>query len=228
MATDDSFRQMRSLFYQGAKGLLVLAVKMDRPDIVEWLLQQGINPKETDRRGRNALFFAKRPSMARLLEGKGVCIDHQDDRGFTALHAAIAQGRLDVALVLAKAGAPVDARSHKRGLTALHVAAAKGRERAIAQLLEDGANPNALDKRGRHPLFYAVSAGHLDAATALIMAGADLEVLDEKGTPWIALAKMEHVVALEQASQAAIEQQIQSLPIESCQGGGGESYGFGM
>lgn len=228
MAADQSFQEIRSLFFQGAKGLLVLAVKMDRPDIVEWLLQHGISPNETDRRGRNALFFAKRPSMARLLEGEGASVDHQDSRGFTPIHAAIAQGRLDVALVLAKAGAPVDARSHKRGLTPLHIAAAKGRGRAIAQLLKDGANPNALDRRGRHPLFYAVSGGHLDAATALIMAGADLEVVDEKGTPWISLAKIEHVVALKQASNASIEQQIQALPVEYCQDEGGTFYGFEM
>lgn len=199
---DADARLIRMLFYRGATGLLPLAAKMDRLDLVEWLLNQGVSREDKDYRGRTALHFARDKRMVRALTGQGVPMEARDVRGQTPLHAAIAAGRLDVAMVLTRAGAQVDGRT-RRGLSALHIAAAKGRMKAVAHLLRHGANPNALDRRGRHPLFYAVAGGHLEAARTLMEGGADLDVLDEKGTPWIQLARMDQVVALTQHAHAA-------------------------
>lgn len=211
-AIDADARMIRMLFYRGASGLLPLAAKMDRIDLVQWLLDHGVSPQDKDFRGRTALHFAKDKRMARALMGKGVPMDERDVRGQTPLHAAIAAGRLDVAMMLTRAGAQVDERTH-RGLTPLHIAAAKGRMNAVAHLLRHGANPNALDRRGRHPLFYAVAGGHLDASKALMEGGADLEVLDERGTPWLHVARLDQVIPLQSFAQQAVKMAVEgTLP----------------
>lgn len=209
---DFEARNLRMLFYKGVSGLLPLAARMGRLDLVQWLLDRGVSPQDKDHRGRTAMHFAKDKAMVRMLQGKGVPTQERDVRGQTPLHAAIAAGRLDVALVLTRAGAPVDART-KRGLSALHIAAAKGRMKAVAHLLRNGANPNALDRRGRHPLFYAVAGGHLAASKALMEGGADLDVLDEKGTPWIQLARMDQIIPLKGYAQGALKMAVEgTLP----------------
>lgn len=213
MKTQDAdARLVRNLFYQGASGLLPLAAKMDRLDLVQWLLDRGVSPQDKDFRGRTALHFAKDKAMVRVLMGKGVPMEERDMRGQTPLHTAIAAGRLDVAMVLTRAGAQVDART-RRGLTPLHIAAAKGRMSAVAHLLRTGANPNALDRQGRHPLFYSVAGGHQEASKTLMEGGADLEALDERGTPWLHLARVDQVVALKGFAEGALAMAVEgTLP----------------
>ena len=70
----------------------------------------------------------------------------EEERGWTPLHLAT----LEVAKVLLKAGAKVDART-TAGVTPLHTAAWTGRADVIKFLLSAGAAANAKDKDGRTP-----------------------------------------------------------------------------
>ena len=55
----------------------------------------------------------------------------------------------------------------------LHLAAEKGDTKAIAALIDEGADPNAKDDWGKLPLHWAAENGHVAAITVLLAAGAD-------------------------------------------------------
>jgi len=77
----------------------------------------------------------------------------------------------------------VDA-ADSRARTALHLAAARpGHLPVIDRLLRLGATVNAQNTHGSTPLHFAVQHGHVEAATALIKAGADLTLTNQQGRP---------------------------------------------
>jgi len=107
----------------------------------------------------------------------------------TPLHVAAAAGDARMVVLLVQRGADVDARD-VFGDTPLHLAALRGRVAVIRGLAEAGADleirsldrtgmgaldrtgMGALDVQGGTPLVYAARAGRLDAARALVEAGA--------------------------------------------------------
>ncbi|XP_020600392.1 26S proteasome non-ATPase regulatory subunit 10-like [Phalaenopsis equestris] len=60
----------------------------------------------------------------------------------------------------------------QNGWTALHVAAFKGRMDAVKELVEDGAELEAVDDAGYTPFKCAVEAGNVEVALWLIRCGA--------------------------------------------------------
>lgn len=66
-------------------------------------------------------------------------------------------------------------------ISLLHFAAALGDEDIIQLLVSNNLNPNYLTDRGRTPLHYAASGGHLSAAIFLVSLGADPSLKDHKG-----------------------------------------------
>jgi ankyrin repeat protein len=106
------------------------AVTLDRREIVELLLEQGIDP---DVRSRD--------------ENTG----HLDE---TALLQAAFWGRLEIAEVLIKQGADVNAKA-ANGVVPLHEAARMGWLKLARLLLQHGADVNAKNDEGETPLDYA-------------------------------------------------------------------------
>jgi ankyrin repeat protein len=91
-----------------------------------------------------------------LLAGDPALINARDKDGSTPLHCATWKGQQEVAALLVKGGADVNAYNNNDhwGTTPLH-AAAHANQSAIAQLLIDhGADVNAADMEGRTPLFH--------------------------------------------------------------------------
>ena len=102
----------------------------------------------------------------------------RDERGRTPLHVA---ARVDAAHVqlLLDAGADPDARD-PRGLAPLHFAASVG-ARTIAPLLAAGAAVDPPDENGHTPLLHAIHGAWREAASALLVAGADPRHRDHSG-----------------------------------------------
>lgn len=63
----------------------------------------------------------------------------------------------------------------------LHEAAKKGDVTQVKTLIEEGANINEQDAKGRTPLHWATEKGHPEVVEALIEAGADTNIEDENG-----------------------------------------------
>lgn len=70
----------------------------------------------------------------------------------------------------------------------LHQAARKGNGKAIRQLLEEGADVNLRDERGRTPLILAAKNGKAQAVKLLLDLGADASLTDPKGRNALAYA----------------------------------------
>ena len=102
--------------------------------------------------------------------------------GMTALHWAGEVGDAEMADIIIRAGANIEALTRMGDYTALHIAAEAGNGPVVKALLEAGAD---FQKRtsvgGAQPLHYASEAGSVEAVRALLDQGADI---DARQTAW--------------------------------------------
>ena len=126
--------------------------------------------------------------VVQLLIARGAVVDACEEDGLTSLMIASLDGHAPVVRALLAAGADVCARDN-RSRTALHMASCYGRTEALRELLEShDAELNAENDFGYTPLMDACEQGHLMAATALIGAGADVNLLARAGVSALDLA----------------------------------------
>lgn len=124
-------------------------------------------------------------------------IHHYVYAGDTPLHAAAAGYRNDIARMLIHDGANVTFRN-RRGAEPLHYAADGGpgsrhwnpqaQAAMILLLVQNGANPNALDKSGVAPLHRAVRQRCPSAVEALLKNGASVKLKNKSGSTPLRLA----------------------------------------
>jgi len=94
--------------------------------------------------------------------------------GSKALFSAIANGRIEIASRLIKAGANINGRS-RQGYTALMIAASHGRDDIVRLLLNKGADLTTVDASGRNALQIAREADR-KGCVALLLAASKAEV----------------------------------------------------
>lgn len=115
-------------------------------------LDQQTNRQETP------LFFAvEHPNFLPIVElmiSKGAKVSHSTHKGTTPLHIAAfkdgEEGWFDICSALIAAGADAGATTWMRS-TPLHYAANRGRMCTCHLLIENGANPHAVDEEGQTP-----------------------------------------------------------------------------
>lgn len=115
---------------------------------------------------------------AKLCIKLGADVNAKDDNGMTVLMAAAIAGNTDIAELLIKAGADVNANAKNNdGLTALMYAVHYEQKDTADLLIRLGANPNATDRRNWSALSYAILTLRFTYNRAiveqLIKAGAD-------------------------------------------------------
>ncbi len=88
-------------------------------------------------------------------------------------------GRKDIAEILIKSGADINAKAKKHGSTALHVAAANGHSEIILLLLNNGAPVDARNKFGGTPLIAALEERQTESAKLLIRKGANVNASEK-------------------------------------------------
>ena len=149
----------------GAPLDLWTAAALGRADIVEARLHE--DPTSVHRQSYDgwtplhlAAFFGHAAVVTLLLEGGANLEAVSGNRiGNTALHAAVAGGRVDAALRLIDAGAAVNA-ADGGGHTPLHIAAEGGYVPIVESLLRHHADPHAVDAEDRTPLARAAARNH--------------------------------------------------------------------
>jgi ankyrin repeat protein/preprotein translocase subunit SecA len=113
------------------------ATNLNKPDIVQWLLDHGADIEAID-------------------------ADH-----YTPLHLAAVEGYVAIVKILLEHGADIKARERREWATPLHMAGLLGHQAAVQLLLDHGADATAQSKTGRIPLYFAVENGHSEVASLL-------------------------------------------------------------
>lgn len=135
---------------------------------------------------RLAVFRNDIKTMQDLIK-RGVDINAQDNKGFTALIIAARQGRKDCARILIGHGADLD-KVDNQGHTALIWASFFGYTEIATMLVDKGADLDARGKRGT-ALTCATFFGREEIVDALLRHGADIDMPDPNGDTAIKLAR---------------------------------------
>jgi ankyrin repeat protein len=136
----------------------------------------GVGVSIADDNGNTALHWAAEYGHASCIEPlvkAGANVDAANSQGETPLMLASAGGHEQCVRALWDSNASADARD-RQGKRALHHAAAGGHASVVRVLLKDfGARVESIDNYRKTPLQYACQNKKLEAATALLKAGAD-------------------------------------------------------
>ncbi len=109
----------------------------------------------------------------RSLLGQGADVNAAQGDGMTGLHWAASNGNPQMAEVLIRAGANLEAATRVGKHTPLHAASKAGRALVVKTLVEAGSNANATTTTGASPLHFAAAAGSAKAVVVLLEHGAD-------------------------------------------------------
>lgn len=191
------------------RSLLLDALEKGRLDVVEILLNNGLNPNVKDKNGIVPLFYAvsyKDIPSIKLLLSYGADINAKAPNGKTVLSIAIEDGYFDIIKLLVDAGAEIDISSlsavedldlfkylfqsfnldvngkGKSGAPILVSQAYDGSEEIVNFLLDNGANINSVDKDGFTPLHEACLSNNLDMVKLLLNRGANPNVKSKSGS----------------------------------------------
>ncbi len=141
-------------------------------------------------------------SRVRQLVGSGSNPDEVDDDGRTGLQIAAINGNLQIAAILIKASAHLDAKD-KLGNTPLHYATDRGHVEMVQLLIDVGATLDAQNKNGMTPLMIAARNGNLIIVQALLAKGANPAKSDFTGRDALGWAADSRRPAVIQALQRA-------------------------
>jgi len=154
----------------GGEPPLVLALREGAMDVFKVLLDHpGTKLDAAALNGNTALMMAafksNRPAVEALL-ARGAAVNRP---GWTALHYAASAGDNDIAGLLIKRGANIDAVSPKASgsFTPLMMAAREGKEETALYLLRQGADPKLKNGEGLTAAQIAARAQHTSLAKAL-------------------------------------------------------------
>ncbi|MCW7540613.1 ankyrin repeat domain-containing protein [Aquabacterium sp. A7-Y] len=157
------------------------AIKRNDARSIVRLLNRGFDPNTVDPEGRVGLLLALQepsPKVAEaLLSHPGIDVNRLNGVGESPLMMAALKGELAWCERLIAHDADVN----KPGWTPLHYAASGGKVPVIALLLEHHAFIDAQSPNHTTPLMMAARYGTEEAARALLDAGADPTMRNEKG-----------------------------------------------
>jgi ankyrin repeat protein len=131
---------------------LMWAIAAGHPDIARLLIERGANVSARSHQHREENFSPM------VLEGYAADVQATPKGGLTPLLFAARVGDLETARLLVSKGADVNESTPEEG-NSLVIAAAAGHEALAVFLLEQGADPNAVDGGGITPLHYAMRDG---------------------------------------------------------------------
>jgi ankyrin repeat protein len=129
--------------------------------------------------------------------GDGADVNHNSrDHGWSPLHYAAYNGKVNSIKALLSCGADVHRRDH--GWTPLHHASNNGYADVVRLLVAGGATVDAVSSHNQTPLHIASVFGHVDVVHVLLANGADVDAVDGIGSmPLHSASFMGHVHVVE-------------------------------
>jgi ankyrin repeat protein len=224
---------------------LMQAARRGKLDVVRLLLSKGADPNSKESNGgQTALMWAiseRHPDVADALIKSGADIRAKSNGGSTALMFAAQQGDEQSARLLLAAGADPNEKMQQSAFTPLIIASVLGHEGVAVQLLEKGADPDAIDRNGFASLHHAVrSKKAIGIVQALLEHGVNpniplsaIEVADsgvalQGATPLLLAAEINNydaVVALAEAgADPLIGTSQNTTPLILAAGGGTDVF----
>lgn len=168
---------------------LMHAADLGKFEIFELLLREGADPDYRNELGLTPLIAAMSvntdPQIVRALLDRGVAIDLQTRKGWSALMWAARWRHVEVVRDLIDKGAALDLQN-KDGRTALLIALENMGTDVATVLIDAGAAVDVQDKEGWSALMLAVDYGYVDVITSLLDKGADPNLqsrAERDGTP---------------------------------------------
>ena len=138
---------------------------------VKMLVRAGAGVRVADNTGATCLilaaYFGHTETVCYLVGLPDVEVNHEENKGYTALHCAVLEGHHDVVEVLIDAGADIDARTSE-GRAPLHYACEDGKLAIVKVLLKAGADVCATDNEGTTCLMLASICGHTETVRYLV------------------------------------------------------------
>ncbi|KAL5608610.1 hypothetical protein FOVSG1_003291 [Fusarium oxysporum f. sp. vasinfectum] len=205
---------------------LLQALKEARLDIVEELLEKGINAANArSDEEQTSLFHTTELGFTEIVASllqQGASMDKQDEKGRTLLFRASLGFHIKIMSLLLVNGADVDL-ADEEGWTPLMIAAERGHDEAVALLLKHGADPNARDKEEFTAILHAAMIGYLGIVERLLDAGADPNAQDEAESltaiSWAAESGHEDVVKLllERGADPNVDDRILLSALSGCE-----------
>ncbi|MBV2145482.1 MAG: ankyrin repeat domain-containing protein [Wolbachia endosymbiont of Pissodes strobi] len=113
------------------------------------------NIYERDENERTVLHYAVDAKTVKLLVEKGANVNAADARGYTALHLAVTEKRLENVKELIRSGADINAEEYESKCTPLHLACMVGKVEIVEELVKAGAEIEQADKFGMTAMDYA-------------------------------------------------------------------------
>lgn len=171
---------------------LLHAVRFGQSDEVSKLISRGALINEmVDLHGNTALITAinwGNKDVVSILVESGADVDQSNNAGLTPLIAAAAKGNVDLVSILIESNANVGL-VEVNGKSALFASVWRGSLPVALKLLENSADPSTVTLNrpgGETALMLAASRYQHKVATALIVYGADVNQITEKGTALMA------------------------------------------
>ncbi|CAI4223613.1 unnamed protein product [Auanema sp. JU1783] len=160
------------------------AAKTNKPELLKSLNESGVNFSSPDYNLRTALHVAASHGnidAVKYLLSIGVNVHTKDMFGYNPLVCAVKAKALPCVHVLRKAGASIDATTHKIGVE-LCLAASQGDLTLLKCYRAAGCTMKECDYDGRTALHVAVTHNRKDIVQYLMECGLDPRVMDEFGT----------------------------------------------
>ena len=132
-----------------------------------------------DRRLMEATKAGDAATIRALIEDR-VDVNVSEPDGATALHWASHRDDLEMADLLIRAGARVNA-VNDYGIAPLNLACTNGSAAMVEKLLKAGANLHAVPSTGETPLMTAARTGKVDVVNVLLAHGADVNAKEPSG-----------------------------------------------
>ncbi len=168
---------------------MMFGVERGNLDVIQLLLDKGVDVNLHDERGRSLLEIAVESGhidvAATLIRGGAHVNDINRRNGWTPVMKAIWKNRIDMVQFLIKHNADINY-SNNKGETALLLAAKANYKNILQMLFTHGVNISFPNEKGYTPLMIASKNGWLELTHTLIDAGADINAAN-KNNGWTPL-----------------------------------------